>query len=83
MAEYSPMPRITPTPKPEQEHCPSCARKVQTDFLVCPYCRHDLDRSRKSRSAAQCQCGAPLVLGDRHCFKCGKLATTVGTGVVC
>lgn len=68
----TPMPRVEPAPKVEQEHCTGCARKVQPDFLVCPYCRHDLETARKARQALQCTCGAPRVLGDQHCFKCGS-----------
>lgn len=67
----TPMPRVEPTATGEHEHCPGCARKVHLDFLVCPYCRHDLDAARKARKAHQCTCGAPRLAGDQHCFKCG------------
>lgn len=44
--------------------CPSCRRRVQDDYLLCPYCRTAL------REACS-QCNRPLSLGWVACPYCG------------
>lgn len=48
----------------EQRACPHCNRRTQADFIVCPYCRHELRR-------ACAQCGRLLNLNWRVCPYCG------------
>lgn len=52
----------------ELEHanaCPSCRRRVQDDYLLCPYCRTGLREPCG-------QCGRPLSLGWVACPYCGS-----------
>lgn len=49
----------------EQRACPHCNRRTQADFIVCPYCRHELRR-------ACAQCGRLLNLNWRVCPYCGS-----------
>jgi RNA polymerase subunit RPABC4/transcription elongation factor Spt4 len=48
----------------EQAACPSCRRKVDNDFIVCPYCRSTL------RTACE-ECSKPLTSGWVLCPYCG------------
>ena len=43
--------------------CPACGRDISPDFLVCPYCRHELRRSCP-------KCGSPIEQGWRACPHC-------------
>jgi RNA polymerase subunit RPABC4/transcription elongation factor Spt4 len=79
---YTPPVKPTPTPVhvpvsggPVKEHCGNCGRAVETDFLCCPYCRHDLQAARKLRTAKTCRCGAVREENAKHCFKCGTRNT--------
>lgn len=67
----TPSPRVEPAPKVEKEHCTCCGKAVEADFLVCPYCRNDLEAARAARRSVLCACGAARVAVDKHCFKCG------------
>lgn len=48
----------------ERQSCPSCKRRVQGDFMVCPTCRAQLKRPCGS-------CNHLLQLGWRICPYCG------------
>ncbi len=48
----------------EQRACPHCGHRTQPDFIICPYCRHELRR-------ACAQCGRLLALNWRVCPYCG------------
>lgn len=48
----------------ERQACPSCKRRVQSDFMVCPTCRAQLKRPCGS-------CGHLLQLGWHICPYCG------------
>lgn len=48
----------------EQPACPQCRRKIDTDFLMCPYCRATL------RIACD-ECGKALAFGWVTCPYCG------------
>lgn len=49
----------------EQAACPSCRRKVEQDFIVCPYCRSTL------RTACE-ECGKPMTSTWVLCPYCGS-----------
>lgn len=56
-----------------QEFCCSCGKKVADNFLVCPYCRFDLEAARVGREKSECsKCGAGRSGGAVHCHACGK-----------
>jgi hypothetical protein len=48
----------------EQPACPQCRRKIETDFLACPYCRAAL------RVGCE-ECGKALAFGWVSCPYCG------------
>jgi RNA polymerase subunit RPABC4/transcription elongation factor Spt4 len=48
----------------EQSTCPACRRKIEDDFLVCPYCRTALRVPCES-------CGKPMSAGWVLCPICG------------
>jgi len=48
----------------EQPSCPQCHRKIESDFLSCPFCRASL------RAACE-QCGKALAFGWVVCPYCG------------
>jgi hypothetical protein len=48
----------------EQPACPQCRRKIETDFLTCPYCRAAL------RVGCE-ECGKALAFGWVSCPYCG------------
>ena len=48
----------------EQATCPACRRRIESDFLACPYCRTALRLSCQS-------CGKALSLGWVVCPYCG------------
>lgn len=48
----------------ERQACPSCKRRIQSDFMVCPTCRAQLKRPCGS-------CGHLLQLGWHICPYCG------------
>jgi RNA polymerase subunit RPABC4/transcription elongation factor Spt4 len=48
----------------EQPACPQCRRRIETDFLACPYCRAAL------RVACE-ECGKALAFGWVTCPYCG------------
>jgi RNA polymerase subunit RPABC4/transcription elongation factor Spt4 len=48
----------------ERQSCPSCKRRIQSDFMVCPTCRAQLKRPCGS-------CGRLLQLGWHICPYCG------------
>ena len=52
----------------ERQSCPSCKRRVQADYMVCPACRAQLKRPCAS-------CNRLLQLGWRVCPYCGADAT--------
>ncbi len=52
----------------EQATCPSCRRKVEQDFIVCPYCRATL------RTACE-DCGKPMASTWVLCPYCGAERT--------
>lgn len=58
----------------ERQSCPSCKRRVQGDYMVCPTCRAQLKRPCGN-------CGRLLQLGWRVCPYCGSDATTEPTEV--
>lgn len=47
----------------ENPHCPACGKRVEVDFLICPYCRKKLKNSCT-------QCGRPLQLNWVVCPYC-------------
>jgi len=49
----------------ERQSCPSCKRRVQSDFVVCPTCRAQLKRPCS-------HCNHLLQLGWRVCPYCGE-----------
>ncbi len=61
----------TPTPAKAEEHCGNCGKEVESEFLFCPYCKHDVKAARAARQAKQCGCGALRDSNAKHCHKCG------------
>lgn len=53
------------------EYCPGCGKGAKSDFLVCPYCRFDLESDRASRRNADCRCGTARRSGAKFCHGCG------------
>ncbi len=49
----------------EQATCPSCRRKIENEFIACPYCRTTL------RAACE-SCSKPLAFGWVVCPYCGS-----------
>ncbi len=65
---------VQPDPKPDQAHCPYCARALAQDYAFCPGCGHD------TREVYRCeQCGhiqvIPAEANIKYCVQCGTQIT--------
>ena len=65
---------VQPDPKPDQAHCPYCARALAQDYAFCPGCGHD------TRDVYRCeQCGhiqvIPAEANIKYCVQCGTQIT--------